>query len=103
MCSSYNTSTLYLYRYSTSLFYSTLCPHCDVTCHLICFQHYYVFAQVFFDVTHGKEKLGRIVIGLFGKTVPKTAKNFAVLASGEVKKILSLSRPCLISMVASSF
>jgi len=45
-----------------------------------------VFAQVFFDVTHGKEKLGRIVIGLFGKTVPKTTKNFAVLASGEVKK-----------------
>ncbi|XP_074614746.1 peptidyl-prolyl cis-trans isomerase B-like [Acropora palmata] len=42
-----------------------------------------VTEKVFFDVTHGKEKLGRIVIGLFGKTVPKTAKNFAVLASGE--------------------
>ena len=40
--------------------------------------------QVFFDITHGDEKLGRIVIGLFGKTVPKTAKNFATLASGEV-------------------
>lgn len=42
-----------------------------------------VTEKVFFDVTHGEEKLGRIVIGLFGKTVPKTAKNFAVLASGE--------------------
>ena len=40
------------------------------------------------------------MIGLFGKTVPKTTKNFAVLASGEVKKILSLSHPHLILMVA---
>ncbi|KAJ7365825.1 hypothetical protein OS493_002546 [Desmophyllum pertusum] len=42
-----------------------------------------VTEKVFFDITHGDEKLGRIVIGLFGKTVPKTTKNFAVLASGE--------------------
>ena len=41
--------------------------------------------QVFFDITHGDEKLGRVVIGLFGKTVPKTTKNFAALASGEVR------------------
>ena len=41
--------------------------------------------QVFFDITIGDEKLGRVVIGLFGKTVPKTTKNFAALASGEVK------------------
>ena len=41
--------------------------------------------QVFFDITHGDEKLGRVVIGLFGKTVPKTTKNFATLASGEVR------------------
>jgi peptidyl-prolyl cis-trans isomerase B (cyclophilin B) len=38
--------------------------------------------KVFFDVTHGGEKLGRIVIGLFGKTVPKTTKNFKTLAEG---------------------
>ena len=79
-----------------------LCKVTDLAVRLA-FNTIIVFAQVFFDVTHGKEKLGRIVIGLFGKAVPKTAKNFAVLASGEVKKILSLSRPCLISMVASSF
>ena len=62
-----------------------LCKVTDLAVRLA-FNTIIVFAQVFFDVTHGKEKLGRIVIGLFGKTVPKTAKNFAVLASGEVKK-----------------
>jgi len=36
--------------------------------------------KVWFDVELGGEKIGRIEIGLFGKTVPKTAKNFAELA-----------------------
>ncbi|XP_073241837.1 peptidyl-prolyl cis-trans isomerase B-like [Porites lutea] len=42
-----------------------------------------VTEKVFFDVTHGDVKIGRVVIGLFGKTVPKTVKNFATLATGE--------------------
>lgn len=38
--------------------------------------------KVFFDIEIGGEKAGRIVIGLFGKTVPKTAKNFKTIAEG---------------------
>ena len=39
--------------------------------------------KVFFDVTIDGEPAGRIVMGLYGKTVPKTAENFKQLATGE--------------------
>ncbi|XP_069818750.1 peptidyl-prolyl cis-trans isomerase C [Dendropsophus ebraccatus] len=39
--------------------------------------------KVFFDIKIGDRDAGRIVIGLFGKVVPKTVKNFVTLATEE--------------------
>lgn len=42
--------------------------------------------KVFFDISIGGEDAGRVVIGLFGKTVPKTVKNFKSLAEGNEER-----------------
>merc|ERR1711862_597912 len=39
--------------------------------------------KVWFDITIGGEAAGRIEIGLFGKTVPKTVENFVELTNKE--------------------
>jgi len=53
-----------------------------IQCWLLLMLVYCMVLKVFFDIEIGGEKLGRIVIGLFGKTVPKTVKNFKTLAMG---------------------
>lgn len=43
---------------------------------------YTITDYVYFDINHGEDKLGKIVIGLFGRTTPKTAENFRNLTTG---------------------
>lgn len=63
----------------------------------------FILFQVFFDMKVGDEEVGRIVIGVFGKTVPKTAENFIALATGEVRKSVHFLTFCKLSHFFSFF
>lgn len=67
--------------FSTSLLLSLLAIVALVEC-----RDPRVTDKVYFDIEIGGRPIGKIVIGVFGEIVPKTAKNFVELAKrGEVR------------------
>lgn len=47
-----------------------------------------VTKEVFMDITIGGQPAGRIILGVFGSTAPKTVTNFVSLADQEASKKL---------------
>ncbi|KXS15408.1 hypothetical protein M427DRAFT_70025 [Gonapodya prolifera JEL478] len=66
-------STLYLLLASVLLLPATQAAIHDVD----------ITTHVFLDVSRGDVPLGRIVVGLYGNTAPKTVQSFRMLATGE--------------------
>lgn len=46
-------------------------------------EHAVITSKVCLEIAHGNTTLGRVVIGLYGEIVPRTAANFQALITGE--------------------
>ena len=55
-----------------------------------------VTSKCFFDVEIGGERVGKVVIGLFGEVVPKTVDNFRALCNG-ISGLLILCKLALLA------
>jgi len=59
-----------------------------------------VTEKVYLDINFGSEYQGRIVIGLFGATTPKTVRNFVALATQEVNiSTLDFTFTCVLNIM----
>lgn len=63
--------------------YSLVCPFSAFHVQGIVEEELEITHRVFLDVDMDDQRLGRIVIGLFGTVVPKTSENFRALCTGE--------------------
>ena len=59
--------------------------------------------KVFMDIKVGNQEAGRMIIGLFGDTVPMTVKNFIDLSAGSYTSVITNKRMSLYTRCTEPF